>query len=176
VSADGDDRPDRELFRRLAGGDADALAGIYDRHGAALFRHAFALARNASDAKDLVQATFVRLATVGAPLLGARRPSNYVHRMLRSAWVDALRRRTVAREEPVEANVAGASGGDLAAAIDVRRALLALPEEQREAVVLHLFDGSSFREIGAMTNVSTSTAASRYRLGIERLRRIIGTR
>jgi hypothetical protein len=44
VSADGDDRPDRELFRRLAGGDADALAGIYDRHGAALFRHAFALA------------------------------------------------------------------------------------------------------------------------------------
>ena len=96
--------------------------------------------------------------------------------MLRSAWVDALRRRTVAREEPVQANVAGASGGDPAAAIDVRRALLALPEEQREAVVLHLFDGWSFREIGAMTDVSTSTAASRYRLGIERLRRIIGTR
>jgi DNA-directed RNA polymerase specialized sigma24 family protein len=96
--------------------------------------------------------------------------------MLRSAWVDALRRRTVAREGPIEANVAGASGGDLSAAIDVRRALLALPEEQREAVVLHLFDGSSFREIGAMTNVSTSTAASRYRLRIERLRRIIGTR
>jgi RNA polymerase sigma-70 factor (ECF subfamily) len=93
VSADGDDCPDRELFRRLAGGDAEALGAIYDRHGAALFRHAFALARNTSDAKDLVQATFVRLATVGAPLLGARRPSSYMHRMLRSAWVDTLRRR-----------------------------------------------------------------------------------
>ena len=97
--------------------------------------------------------------------------------MLRSAWIDALRRRAAgAREEPIDANVAGASGGDLAASIDVRRALLTLPEEQREAVVLHLFDGSSFREIGAMTDVSTSTAASRYRLGIDRLRGIFGKR
>ncbi len=176
VSADGDDRSDRALFRRLAGGDAQALGTIYDRHGGALFRHAFALTRDTSDAKDLVQATFVRLATAGPALLGARRPSNYMHRMLRTAWVDTLRRRAVAHEEPIRADAATVSGGDPAASIDVRRALSDLPDEQREAVVLHLFDGASFREIAAMTNVSTSTAASRYRLGIERLRSVFGRR
>ena len=58
----------------------------------------------------------------------------------------------------------------------MRRALTALPEMQREIVVLHVFNGFSFREIGNITRVSTFTAASRYRLAIDRLRLLLGER
>ena len=174
--AEQDDRRDRELFRLLAGGDSGALGGIYDRHAPSLFRHAVALTRRTADAEDLVQAAFVKLATAGALVLGVRRPAGYLHRMLHATWIDIVRRRELASEEAVEADVVQAATVDPDEMIALRRALERLPEAQREVVVLHVFDGFSFREIGNITRVSTFTAGSRYRLAIERLRLLLGER
>ena len=169
-----DDRRDRELFGLLAMGDSGALGEIYDHHAAALFRHALALARQAADAEDLVQATFVKLATMGALLLGVRKPASYLHRMLRAAWIDLRRRGATSGEESIAGDPVAVATADADAVIDIRRALATLPDEQREAVVLHVFNGFSFREIGDIGGVSTFTAASRYRLGVGRLRRWLG--
>ena len=86
-------RRDRELLGDLASGSADALAELYDRHAASLYRHAVALTRQVADAEDLVHAVFVKLVTTGAELLGVRAPASYLHRMLNSAWVDGQRLR-----------------------------------------------------------------------------------
>jgi RNA polymerase sigma-70 factor (ECF subfamily) len=153
------------------------LADLYDRHGASLFRHALALTRRQSDAEDLVQATFLKLRTTGADLAGVRSPASYLHRMLRSSWVDGYRRGIVGARavEDMAATATSASSGATAFpiddAIDIGRALDGLGAAQREAVVLHLVEGFSFREIGHATGVSLFTAAARYRLGIARMRR-----
>ena len=173
-----DDGRDRELLEDLASGRRAALAELYDRHAASLFRHAFALARRRAEAEDLVQAVFVKLATTGAQLLGVRTPASYLHRMLNTAWVDA-RRRTIMAERAVESGTMESSGPQPAASrtddsIDIRRALNELPALQREVVVLRLVEGFSFREIGRMTGVSLFTAAGRYRLAVGRLRTMLG--
>jgi RNA polymerase sigma-70 factor (ECF subfamily) len=179
VSRADDTRRDRELLGGLASGNADALGELYDRHAASLYRHALVLARHAADAEDLVQAVFVRLATTGAELLGVREPANYLHRMLHTAWIDVERRRTVG------ARVVQSAGVDSAAetgrrqpsaedAIDAAMALQSLAAVEREAIVLHLTEGFSFREIGRITGVSLFTAAGRYRQGIVRLRTRFG--
>jgi RNA polymerase sigma-70 factor (ECF subfamily) len=49
-----------------------------------------------------------------------------------------------------------------------------LPEEQKEVIFLKIFDGLTFREIGSVCRVPASTAASRYRYGIEKLRETVG--
>ena len=56
------------------------------------------------------------------------------------------------------------------------RLLLELPPAQREAIYLRHFAGCSFAEIGRATSVPTFTAASRYRLGIRRLRDRMGVK
>ncbi len=166
-----DDRLDRELLARLAAGHREAVAELYDRHGAALFRHGVALTRSASEAEDLVQAVFVKLATTGAGLLAVRSPAAYLHRMLKTAWIDARRRAAVgARVVDDERRSMGTAGVDIDAHLDLARALEELPTEQREVIVLHAIEGHSFREVGRMTGVSLFTAAGRYRLGIARLR------
>ena len=53
----------------------------------------------------------------------------------------------------------------------IEKKMAALDPPQREAVCLHIYLGLTFREIGRVTGVPTQTAASRYRLAIERLRR-----
>jgi RNA polymerase sigma-70 factor (ECF subfamily) len=175
VPGAGDTKRDRELLGDLASGSADALAELYDRHAASLYRHALALTRHVADAEDLVHGVFVKLATTGADLLGVRAPASYVHRMLHTTWIDGRRRdatgaRVVeqARRDPRTSMVVSSRVPD--DAIDITRALELLPEIEREAVVLHVTEGFSFREIGRMTGVSLFTAAGRYRQGIGRLR------
>ncbi len=45
-----------------------------------------------------------------------------------------------------------------------------LPAEQKEILFLKVFDGLTFKEIGSVCGMSSNTAASRYRYGIEKLR------
>ena len=160
-------------MRDLASGSRDALADLYDAHAASLFRHAMALTRRTADAEDLVATVFLKLATTGAELLGVRSPAAYLHRMVSTTWLDAQRRAAVAdRHAPAAAADTPMPGvpGD---SIDVTRALDALPAAQRQAVVLHVVEGFSFREVGRATGVSLFTAAARYRLAIARLRQIL---
>ncbi len=49
-------------------------------------------------------------------------------------------------------------------------ALAALPEEQRSAVHLHVWEDMTFREIGGLLGLPTQTIASRYRYALEKLR------
>lgn len=170
-----DDRIDRNLFRDLAAGRSSALADLYDRHSASLFRHALALTRRREEAEDLVHTIFTTLATRGEPLLGVRAPASYLHRALHTAWIDICRRAAVgarvvdAAHRPQLANAVDEASMDLARALDE------LPPEQREVVVLHVTNGFSFREIGRMTGVSLFTAAARYRLALTKLRAALGS-
>jgi RNA polymerase sigma-70 factor (ECF subfamily) len=159
----------------MADGDREALAELYDRHATALFNHAVALASSSADAEDLVQGVFVKVAGLGVRLLGVRSAGAYMHGMVRTAFLDGERHRRVAAEEPL-GRVEPEAGAGVAEAdrLALGAALGRLPAEQREAVVLHVVHGMTFREIAAMAGTSPWTTASRYRLGIDRLRGILG--
>jgi RNA polymerase sigma-70 factor (ECF subfamily) len=174
-----DDRRDVMSFSRLARGERDALADLYDAHAHSLYRHGLALTRRPAEAEDLVQGVFLKLATTGAPLLAVRNPGNYLHRILRAAWIDGQRRASVAHSRPTGADSEPADPeacADVESTLDVTRALARLSALQREIVDLHLIEGFSFKEAGRITGVSMFTAASRYRVALERLRQMIGKR
>ena len=56
---------------------------------------------------------------------------------------------------------------------EVERALAQLPQNQREAIVLHRFEGFSFREIGELLGVSETAVKVRAHRGYERLRLLL---
>jgi RNA polymerase sigma-70 factor (ECF subfamily) len=170
-----DHHRDRELLEGLVAGRQQALGELYDRHAASLFRHALALTRRRADAEDLVQAVFVKLASTGAELLGVRTPASYLHRMLKTTWLDGQRREVVGERAITQVTTMSteATSSDPAHAIDIGRALDDLPPLQREVVVLHLMEGFSFLEVGRMTGVSLFTASGRYRLALARLRKVL---
>lgn len=165
-------RRDRHRFHRLASGDATALAEIYDAHAGRLYRLALWITRSKMDAEDVVQDVMVKVASMGPELYGIRAPAPYLLQMARSRSLDCLARgqRQEPLEEAPEPEAPVAAPGDAA----VVRALEMIAPDQREAVYLHVREGLTFREIGKTTGVSTFTAASRYRLGIQKLRQRIG--
>ena len=168
----------RAPFDALAAGDSAALEAIWDLTSRRLYGLALWRTGCQEDARDVVQEVFVRLASRRGELGSIVTPHVWLLTVTHNAAVDALRRNARRRAEPLEsaAHVAapGADPERAATASRLSRALSQIPPAQRETVLLHHVTGCSFREIAAITGVPAFTAASRCRLGLARLRRLMG--
>jgi RNA polymerase sigma-70 factor (ECF subfamily) len=167
------DRQDRRLLARVAEGDRDALEEIYEQHADALYSHVQWMLGHNHEAEDVMQALFLKLATMGADLLGVRKPRSYMFQMAHRIALRVARDRQRRGEESTDfsfyasGEIAPESRTEVALA---ERALAALQSNQREAIYLHLYQGFTFREIGKIVGIPTHTAASRYRVGLQKLR------
>ncbi len=168
----------RAPFAALAAGDRDALETVWLLASRRLYALALWRTGNLEDAADVVQDVFVRLASGRADLRKVEVPHVWLLAVAHRAAVDVTRRRARRRAEPLEnAGFLVTKDGDPerdARAGELSRAVALLPETQREAVALRHFGGHSFREIARITGVPTFTAASRCRLGLARLRALLG--
>jgi len=152
-----------------------ALEGVYWEHRQGLYTLALSVTRCSSRAEDAVQDAFERLWRLRAPPKGELVP--YVFAAVRNAAVDQMRRTAGMIQPPEDASIfAGRSADPAADMIDaeqreqVRQAVESLPDDQRQAVILHLYAGLTFEEIGVMLEEPLPTVASRYRRALERLR------
>lgn len=162
------------LSQRLASGEPAAYAELYDACADRLFHWLSMHLRSASDAEDVVQETFARLARSRHALRNVENPISYVFTIARNE-VARYRTRRRRREEAYRESALARSGyGNEAAAAEARDAvqfaLARLPEEQREIVELKAFGGLTLREIAETTGLPPGTVATRYRAGLERLR------
>jgi RNA polymerase sigma-70 factor (ECF subfamily) len=173
--AKGSGRPWREIFLDIARGSEAALGEIYDAAARPVFGLALWRTGSTDEACDVVQELFVRLAEQGTKLAKVRKPRAWLFAVAHRIAVDVARRR--GRSEPLErCALLEAATGDAGRAVDAARAgtlLARLSAAQREAVYLRHYADCTFAEIGQVTGVPTFTAASRYRLGIAKLRRMM---
>jgi len=157
------------------------LEELYERHGEDLYRYLLFKLGSAEDAEDVLQEAFCRFARYDLRWRLIRNRRAFVFRVGRNEANRFLRRR-LGRREGERMIAAGAAAGlsaAFAAPEDPSLALLLrrageLPEEQKEVIFLKVFDGLTFKEIGSVSGVPASTAASRYRYGIEKLRETVG--
>ncbi len=168
----------RDLLATLGRGETAALDALYDLFADELYGLALWRTGSPADAADVVQEVFVRLAGARRRLGSIADPRAYLRRMAHTAAIDVHRSSARRREAPLEECRFLESTDDsperLADARRVSALLGRLPVAQREAIYLRHFAGCSFSEIGRATRVPTFTAASRYRIGMERLKHLVG--
>lgn len=137
-----------------------------------LRRFARNLARDPTDADDLVQLAIERALVARAQWQADTRLDAWMYRIVRNCWIDEVRRRgrQAAHHAPPEA--ADAVGVDPLPALErrmtaaaVAKALWQLPDEQREAVALVLVEGLSYRDAAAALEVPVGTLTSRLGRG-----------
>ncbi|MHC4916340.1 MAG: RNA polymerase sigma factor [Planctomycetota bacterium] len=167
-----------DLRDGLSAGRESAFAELYDRLGPGLYRTALAITGSREEAEDAVQELFASLVRSRRSLAAVSNLKGYVFAALRRtaarmAAESSSRRR---RHEEAAAEGAPKSPADprLHGEEGLERALAALPAEQREVISLRIDGGLTFAEIGDVLGVALSTAASRYRYALEKLRSAVG--
>jgi len=178
VDSDGGDGEGwSEIFQSIAHGEALGLHRLYDRSATRIYGLALWRTGSQDDASDVVQEVFVRVAEQGSRLTKVKNPKAWLLTVAHRIAVDLTRRRKVRETEPLETHpFLEATTHDPGRTVDAERAsalLALLPQKQREAIYLRHFAGCTFAEIGRVVGVPTFTASSRYRLGVQRLRRFM---
>jgi RNA polymerase sigma-70 factor (ECF subfamily) len=167
--------PERALkadAARTAGGQT-ALADLYDRHAEALYRLLAAMLGSSADAQDALSEVLLEAAR--RDLRGVRNLRAYLLASARNKAISMIRRRK--REVTMDPanecffNTAGLSPEQAFLAQRIEAALQDLPAEQREVVVLKVYEGLTFAEIAKITRKRPNTVASRYRYAVEKLQR-----
>lgn len=170
-----------DVVRRLAAGDSNALADLYDAHATEVYSLALRITRVPSDAEDVTQDVFSQAWQQAARFDAARgNLPAWLLMMTRSRSLDCLRRarrRPTAVLEPFAADAIpdGAPGVDVVVATNqdasrTRAALAALPDDQRRPVEMAYFEGLTHSEIAARTSVPLGTVKTRIRSAMQHLR------
>ena len=167
----------RGLFADLAAGRLAALDALYDAAAPPLYGLALWRTGSQEDAADVVQDVFVRIAEQGPKLASVRNPRAWLSTVTRRIAVDLTRKRRRRTAEPLDdypfLTAADGHSERMLDAAQVSVLLSALPETSREIIYLRHFMGCTFAEIGQIVGVPKFTAASRYRSGIQKLRKLM---
>lgn len=157
-------------------GEQGGITSVYDLVGADLYAYATWLVGR-DLAEEVVQEVFLRL--LRSRPHAVRHARAYLLAATRHAAYDLRSRRNVIPLDEVDlGRLVDPTSADPDAVLDAERAgraLAALPAPQREAVTLRYLLELSYADIGRITGVSLFTAASRARLGLARLERLLGT-
>lgn len=162
-------------------GDAPDWADVVTRYADVVYSMAFRLTGDDEEARDLAQDVLIRLHR------GLRRYregnfEGWLYRTTINAHRDRLRRRRRLREDELPADPSARLGlaKDVEESVqqlelerEVQRALLKVPPEYREAVVLRDLQGRSYDEIAQILGVPSGTVRSRIHRGREALRQIL---
>ena len=141
---------------------------FYAAKAAGLILYGRALGLSHGEAEDVLQETFLAL------MQKPERPREPEHYCLRSFRNRALNhKRSLWRRLTRELESARwfeKSPGENPAETAAMKYLAGLPVEQREVVVLKIWNRYTFEEIGGLLDIPPNTAAGRYRYGLQKIK------
>lgn len=176
---------DEELVARSAGGDLDSFNQLVVRWERPIYALAYRVIGREEEARDVVQEAFLRAYRSLGGFRGQAKFSSWLYRITLNLCRDWIRRHRRApfvetpegidivelagEAEPGETAEEAVARKDLGAFVS--RALDALSEEQRTAIVLKEYQGLTFQEIADLLGCPLSTVKTRLYQGLVVLRR-----
>jgi len=176
---------DASLVQRIATGDREAFAQLYDRFSRPLLATALRILNDPTEAEDIVHDVFVSLWTKASDYEASRGTAfSWAITLTRNRAIDRLRSRK-RRFELLDQSAPSdlgyndththdtTSAGDLflkEKAAAVRSAVAELAADQRNALELAFFRGLTQQEIAAQLKQPLGTVKARIRRGLIKLR------
>lgn len=178
---------DEELEARWKQGSAPAFATLFERYHDRAFAFALRLTNDRHLAEDLAQRAFLNILKKPPPGTGRAMFRTLLFTVVRNEALNDLKRRGRRRESTLDGAPEPGGRGEQAERPDeragkeeeaarVRAALAALPDDERELVLLRTTEGLTFREVCEVTGLTRDTVRWRLARGLATLRRLLEDR
>ncbi len=174
IQHSGSDRDMLErLLERVARGDAEALGTLYEKTRGAVYGLTLSLLKNAHDAQDATQDTFVKIWEAAGSYRSMGSPMAWMLTIARNLARIRLRQSarsgelTEAEWEAIPAEAPAVTAEDRAV---LQEALGALGDAERQIVLLHSSSGLKHREIAALLEMPLPTVLSKYHRALKKMK------
>jgi RNA polymerase sigma-70 factor (ECF subfamily) len=167
------------LILRLQAFDMSAIESVFDQYNEAIYRYGYRLLGSQDKAEECVAETFSRFLHA---LKNGKGPKKYVrpylYRMAHN-WITDQYRRAIPEDEGLPENHASQNDHPEDIVIDniesqeIRNVLRALPENQRQAVVLKFLEGLENQEIAIAMNKPVGAVKALQHRGLQTIRKKI---
>ena len=178
-------QPDTELARQAAEGDAEAFEEIHRRYRRPVYTLALRMTRNAADAEDLTQESFLTVLRNVGSFRGEAAFSSWLYRLTSNVVKMHFRRRSSRPEdltsdgEMCERKLGVKRRAASPAVFDriaIEKAVRALPPGYRAAFVLHDVAGYEHAEIARMQGCTTGNSKAQLHRARVSLRGMLSAR
>ena len=182
---------DEELMRRAQNGDRQAFSLIYERYSSAVLSYLYRMLGNVEDVESIGQEVFLRAYRFAPTYRFPEKLSTWLFTITRNLAINNARRRkrspvrnvTELNLEGVEVSsdpyqVAKAATDNVETQEEIARVLRALedlPTDQKEVIVLGVFQDLSYAQMEAITGTKAVTLRSRMFHGLRKLAKMMGT-
>ena len=158
-----------DVIERSRRGDPDSFAELYRQYKNLVFKTAYLILGDPADAEDVLQDVFVKLASA-LPGFDPRRASfsTWLYRITVNHCLN--QRRKIRPDAAASVESAHSLESQVAADLDLARALSALSDKLRAAVVLRYYAGLAYDQIAEVLNVPVGTVKSRLNQAIQTMR------
>ena len=165
---------DKELIRKVHNGNKEALSIIIDKYYDEIYRFCFYLTGYETDSYDITQEVFLKFIRY-VDSYQYKNLKGYLLIIARNLCYDFFRHKkdTAPIEETAEAGKDDMKIKSIEDGLLIEQALLKISAEQREVIVLRIYEEFKFMEIAKMLGCNLSTVKSRYHLGLKKLRKIM---
>jgi len=167
---------EQEIVERCRRGDRRAQRALYDLGADRVYRLALRMTRNADDALDVAQDTFLRAFTRIGQFRGQAGLTTWLYRIAVNEALQLLRRRKEQarklRQVPVETEQPPETSAT-SRRLDVETALDRLTDNDRAILLLRYQEGLDYREIAEALECEPGTVASRLNRARGRLRALL---
>jgi RNA polymerase sigma-70 factor (ECF subfamily) len=166
---------DEELMAQVRGGVGEMLGTLFERYHVALFNFFYKLTGQRAMSEDLVQDVFFRILKYRQSYRPGTGFRAWMYQIARNARVDLLRRQhpeTSWEPEMSPAFVPEDHAQQDQQAFLLRAALLELPEEKREVLVLSRFQDLKYEQIAEIMGCEVSTVKVKVHRALHELREI----
>src|SRR5436190_5357411 len=164
---------DRKVIERVLAGDSEAFNLLIRRWERPIYNFIVRLISDRDDAMDLSQDCFMKAYRELRTLKDRDRFSSWLYRIAHNACLSRLRKnygKTWVELDPE----AGQAHAPFENRLAVEKALGQLPPDQREVVILKVFQDLKFEEIAVIQDAPISTVKSRLYMAFNKLRSILG--
>ena len=179
--------PDADLVKNYINGDENALAILIKRHQSKIYGFIYSKVTDRDISDDIFQDTFIKV-------IKTLKSNSYneegkflpwVMRISHNLIVDHFRKtkKMPMYRETEEFSIFSIMSDDSLTIenkmifdqveVDLKKIIEELPEDQKEVLVMRMYQDMSFKEISELTGVSINTALGRMRYALMNLRKII---
>lgn len=161
-----------ELMQNLKKKETKNIEEIYEIYSPLVKKIAFSILKNRDDSEDVMQEVFVKICNISKEKLPENGEMNWLYLVTKNTTIDFIKKKKLTIDIDEIYNLKN-DNDEIEEFIDKEsysRLIANLSEKEIEIISLKIFSGFSFKEIGSLMNLPTSTISWKYYTSINKLK------